>query len=90
MDGLLMDRMDYVALRFSVEQEVQNVLGVSLVDGDAFTDNVMRLLLQFVSGQEVKRQRAVRRFVTFRRKPETTVPGWAYRKPGISSRLPTI
>lgn len=85
-----MDRMDYVALRFAVEQEVHNVLGVSVVDADAFTNNVMRLLLQFVSGQEVKRQRAVRRFVTFRRKPETTVPSWAFRKPGISSRLPTL
>lgn len=85
-----MDRLDYMALRFAVEQEVHNVLGVSVVDGHAVTNNVMRLLLQFVSGQEVKRQRATRRFITFRRKPETTVPSWAYRKPGISSRLPTL
>jgi hypothetical protein len=88
-----MDRLDYQQLRFSVENEIRNAINsVDSVQLDCFvlTNSVMRLLLAAHSSSEVKRQRSKRQFLTFRRSPDMKAPSWAYRKPGIDSRLPTL
>lgn len=85
-----MERTDYLKLRFDVQQELANGVGTDYLDVDSLVSSVMRLFLHSLSDSEVKRQRAIRKFKTFRRNPEFKVPSWAYRKPGISSRLPTL
>lgn len=85
-----MERADYVKLRFNVQQELTTGIGSDFLDVDDLVSNLMRIFLLSLSDSEVKRQRANRRFKTFRRNPDITVPSWAYRKPGIRSRLPTL
>jgi len=85
-----MERTDYLKLRFDVQQELTSGMSSHFLDVDDLVSSVMRIFLRSLSDCEVKRQRASRRFKTFRRNPETTVPSWAYRKPGIRSRLPTL
>jgi len=84
-----MNKSAYQSLRWSVEADIRLLVrDESIVK--QITDNVMRSVLAEVSTQEVNRQRHKREFLTFRRNPEATVPGWAFRKPGIDSRLPTL
>jgi len=84
-----MDKSAYQLLRFSVENQVAN-LDSGVVDSTAFTNSLMRLFLQALSSEQVRQQSLKRELLTFRRRPDLTVPGWAFRKPGISSRLPTL
>jgi len=88
-----MNKSAYQQLRFSVLSEITDAIDssrLSSLDADVLTNNVMRLLLAACATAQVKEQRARREFLTFRRNPEATVPGWAFRKPGIDSRLPTL
>jgi hypothetical protein len=89
MDGLLMDRFDYQNLRFTVESQIVD-LDNGVLDRDAVINGVMRAFLQAVATSQVKRASAKRAFRTFRRDSEKKPPSWAFRKPGISSRLPTL
>lgn len=77
-----MDRVHYQKLRFDVEQAIHNGIADPALCSDAITNNVMRLLLQALSADHVKAQRSNREFKTFRRNPETKVPGWAYTPTG--------
>lgn len=84
-----MNKSAYQTLRWNVEADIRLfVRDESIVK--QLTDSVMRSVLAQVSTQEVTRQRRNREFLTFRRNPEATVPGWAFRNPGIDSRLPTL
>lgn len=85
-----MDRHDYQKLRFSVQQEIQASLDLSQVETDELTNNVMRLFLQTVSASEVKRQTITQQFKNFKRSPEVTAPSWAFKNPGLSSRIPAL
>lgn len=85
-----MDRHDYQKLRFSVQQELQASLGLPYAETDEITNNVMRLFLQTVSASEVKRQTIARQFKEFKRSPEISAPSWAFKNPGLSSRIPTL
>ena len=90
MDGFLMDRVAYQNLRFAVEMEFLNALNNPLCDERAGINSLMRLFLSALAQQEVTRQRAARKFKTFRRNPEAIAPSWAYRKPGTAPGFPTL
>ncbi|MGN7440658.1 hypothetical protein HBO23_07465 [Pseudomonas sp. WS 5532] len=84
-----MDKKQFQVLRWNVESDIRNhVTDETLIKSIA--NDVMRTILTDFAAQAVNRQRNNRQFLTFRRNPETTAPSWAYRKPGISSRLPTL
>ena len=89
-----MDKSSYQMLRFAVESEVYAAALQSGVVATADTDSLVNaLMLNFVrciSAEKVKSQRLRREFKTFRRSPDVKPPSWAYRKPGIDSRLPTL
>lgn len=85
-----MDRHDFQKLRFSVQQEFEVTLGLSQVETDEITNNVMRLFLQTISASEVKRQTIAQQFKNFKRSPEIPAPSWAFKNPGLSSRIPTL
>ncbi len=85
-----MDRVDYQNLRFEVECAVSSGMLDTSASSDDVTNSVMRLFLRAIASQEVKRQRINRDFKQFRRGAEIKSPGWAYREPGISDRLPTL
>ncbi|MFS2161105.1 hypothetical protein ACCD10_27785 [Pseudomonas sp. Pseusp122] len=76
-----MDKSTYQSLRFSVENEVAN-FNSGIVDTDALINSVMRLFLQAVSNEQVKRQTFKREFLTFRRRSDVIVPGWAFHPTG--------
>lgn len=84
-----MDRVDYQNLRFAVESQIVD-LDNGILDRDAVVNRVMRSFLQAVATSQVKRASSKRAFQTFRRDAKTKTPSWAFRKPGISSRLPTL
>ncbi|MBP1143231.1 hypothetical protein JOE33_000176 [Pseudomonas sp. PvP027] len=84
-----MDRLSYQQLRYAVESELVN-FNSGNADDSAFVNSLMRLFLQAASAEQVKSQLAKRKFLTFRRIPNLTPPGWAYRNPSLSSRLPTL
>ena len=84
-----MDKSAYQILRFSVESDIKNAFHDG-ADPDVLLNSVMRLFLSALSQQEVARQRCNRQFLTFRRNPDVKPPSWAFRKPGIDSRLPTL
>lgn len=84
-----MDRVDYQKLRFEVEMQLVDFDNSSL-DRDAVLNSIMRSFLQAVSSSQVKRISTRRTLATFRRDSKSTPPGWAYRKPGTDSRLPTL
>ena len=84
-----MDRVDYQNLRFSVEMQVAD-LDSGLIDRDALVNSIMRSFLQAVATSQVKRATTKRDFATFRRDKKVKPPSWAFSKPGISSRLPTL
>jgi hypothetical protein len=83
-----MGRVDYQNLRFSVENQLADY-DAGNCDSHALANSLMRLFLQAVSTEQVKRQMLKRDLVTFRRNPDLTPPSWAYRKPG-STQLPTL
>lgn len=88
-----MDRLDYQMLRYYVETEIAAAFGnpdTVQCDPSVLTSNIMRILLRAYSASEVKKQRSKREFLTFRRLPDIKAPSWAYRKPGIDSRLPKL
>jgi hypothetical protein len=84
-----MMKSDYQMLRYSVESEIANYDSGN-TDPVAFANSLMRLFLQASSSEQVKSQRAKREFLTFRRKPNSIPPGWAFRKPVDTSRLPQL
>lgn len=89
MDGFLMDKRQFQALRWNVEADIRNHLSdESLVNSIA--NDVMRTVLTELSSQAVSRQRNKRQFLTFRRNPEVIAPSWAYRKPGTVPGFPTL
>ena len=83
-----MDRIDYQALRFSVENQLADFDSCS-TDVRALANSLMRVFLQAMATQQVKRQVLKRELLTFRRDPNIIPPSWAYREPG-SNRLPTL
>lgn len=85
-----MDRVSYQNLRFAVEMEFLSALNNPQCDERAGINSLMRLFLSALAQQEVSRQRAARKFKTFRRNPEAIAPSWAYRKPGTVPGFPTL
>ena len=90
MDGVLMNRDTYQNLRFAVETQLLNAINDPQCDERAGINSLMRLFLSALAQQEVTRQRAARKFKTFRRNPEAIAPSWAYRKPGTAPGFPTL
>jgi len=84
-----MDKMDYQKLRFSVECHVASFVHDPVIAA-CLCNELMRDFITAISSAAVKRASAKRAFVTFRRDVETTVPSWAFRKPGIDTRLPRL
>ena len=84
-----MDRIDYQMLRFSVENQVADFES-GRIDSAALVNSVMRSFLQVVASTQIKQASGKRAFLTYRRHINSVPPSWAYRKPGISSRLPTL
>lgn len=84
-----MDKKQFQVLRWSIEADIRNhVSDETLVKSIA--NDVMRTVLVHFSSQAIARQRSKRQFLTFRRNPEATAPGWAYRKPGTVPGFPTL
>lgn len=83
-----MNKSTYQALRFSVENQLADHDSCNS-DSHALVNSLMRLFLQAMSTEQVKRQVLKRDLLTFRRYPKLTPPSWAYREPG-SNRLPTL
>jgi hypothetical protein len=94
MDGLLMNKSAYQQLRFAIEAEIYAAAiqagTVSVTDTDSCVNNIMRTVISVFASEEVRRQRLRQQFLTFRRSPDVKAPSWAYRKPGIDSRLPKL
>ena len=84
-----MTRNQYQILRQSVESEIADH-DSGRTDSIALANSLMRLFLQAQSAEQVRNQVSKRELLTFRRNPDAIAPSWAYRKPGISSRLPTL
>lgn len=84
-----MNRQEYMKLRFDVKQELGAVLRSSK-NVDVLTNNVMRLFLESIATDEIKRQVAMRQLNEFKRDPNIKAPSWAYRDPGLSDRNPTM
>jgi hypothetical protein len=83
-----MNKSAYQELRFSVENQIANHdSGDS--DSCALVNSLMRVFLQAMAAEQVKRQVLKRDLLTFRRDPKLIPPSWAYREPG-SNRLPTL
>lgn len=89
-----MDKSAYQMLRFAIEAEIHAAAlqsgMVAVGDTDSCVNSIMRTVISVFASQEVKRQRVRKQFLTFRRSPDMKAPSWAYRKPGIDSRLPTL
>lgn len=83
-----MDRVDYQNLRFTVENQIAD-FDSGNSDSSALVNSLMRVFLQAMATEQVKRQVLKRELLTFRRDPKLIPPGWAYREPG-SNRLPTL
>ncbi|EKT4503703.1 hypothetical protein QVM48_27925 [Pseudomonas soli] len=83
-----MDKQQFRVLRWNVESKIR-----LYIDDESsvvkLTNEVMRTLLDELSAQVTERNRKRRDFLTFRRDPEVSVPGWAYRKPGTAPGFPT-
>lgn len=84
-----MDKQSFKLLRWTVESDVRRYVEDEAVV-EKLASDIMRSLLSEISAQAVKRQKNKRDFLTFRRNPDVTVPGWAYRKPGIAPGFPTL
>ncbi|MDT3734536.1 hypothetical protein [Pseudomonas soli] len=83
-----MDKQQFRVLRWNVESKIR-----LYIDDESsvvkLANEVMRTLLDELSAQVTERNRKRRDFLTFRRDPEVSVPGWAYRKPGTAPGFPT-
>lgn len=84
-----MDKSNYQSLRYSVGEQVDS-FDSGVITADALTNSVMRLFLQAMAAEQVRRQVSKRQLLTFRRSSVPKAPSWAYREPGISDRLPTL
>ncbi|MCE1097544.1 hypothetical protein [Pseudomonas asiatica] len=84
-----MDKQQFRVLRWDVESKIR-----LYIDDESsvmkLTNEVMRALLDELSAQVTERNRKRRGFLTFKRDPEVSVPGWAYRKPGTAPGFPTL
>jgi len=78
-----MDRVDYQNLRFAVENQIVDHDN-GHIDSTDLVNSVMRIFLQAISTDQVKRQVSKRQLLTFRRDKQVTVPGWAFRAPGTN------
>jgi len=85
-----MEREAYLNLRAQVHEVICDAMQSTVADPETTTNNVMRTLLQTLTAADIKRQRSLQELKNFRRDPDATAPSWAYREPGISSRLPTL
>ncbi|WP_443691448.1 hypothetical protein [Pseudomonas sp.] len=81
MDGVLMTRVDYQNLRFTVENQIADH-DSGHIDSTALANSIMRVFLQAISVEQVKSQVSRRQLLTFRRDKQVTVPAWAFRVPG--------
>jgi hypothetical protein len=81
MGGVLMTRVDYQNLRFTVENQIADH-DSGRIDSTALVNSVMRVFLQAISADQVKSQVSRRQLLTFRRDKQVTVPAWAFRVPG--------
>lgn len=84
-----MSKSEYQMLRFAVENQIAD-LESGCIDSAALVNSIMRSFLQVVAATQVKQASGKRAFRTFRRDAPSNPPSWAHRKPGISSRLPTL
>lgn len=84
-----MERSAYQNLRFQVESEIVNFDECNS-DRDALLNSVMRLFIQAMAAEQVKRQISKRQLLTFRRDIQVSLPNWALTNPALSSRLPTL
>jgi hypothetical protein len=89
MDGFLMQRQDYLKLRFSVEQEVSSSMD-NEVEAKLLVNNVMRLFLHSIISTQLKRHKVTQQFNDFKRSNQTPMPSWAFNNPGLSDRIPTL
>ena len=79
-----MDRVQYQMLRYSVENEIADY-DSGRSDPNALANSLMRLFLQAQSAEQVRNQHAKRKLLTFRRRPDVIVPGWAFHPTGRNS-----
>ncbi len=79
-----MNRVAYQNLRFEVLSIVHDSQRSTVFSVDDVTNLLMRTFLHAVAVSEVQQTKARRNFLTFRRNPETIVPGWAFRVPGTT------
>lgn len=89
-----MHKSTYQMLRFAIEAEINAAAlqsgMVATCDTHSCVNAIMRTVISVFASEEVRRQRLRKQFLTFRRSPDMKAPSWAYRKPGIDSRLPTL
>jgi hypothetical protein len=84
-----MDASTYQTIRFAVECNVRlHCSDESIIK--SLVDDLMRVFLASINAVHVSESKSRRQFLTFRRSPDIKPPSWAYRKPGIDSRLPTL
>lgn len=76
-----MDRVDYQNLRFTVENQIADH-DSGHIDSADLANSIMRVFLQAISSDQVKRQFSKRQLLTFRRDKQVTVPGWAFHPTG--------
>ncbi len=84
-----MDKSNVQVLRWEIESSVRQ----HIQDDDialALTNQIMLNVLDNFASQAVARNAKKKHFLTFRRTPGVTVPGWAYRKPGTVPGFPTL
>jgi hypothetical protein len=82
---MFMNRVSYQNLRFEVEGILLNELANnSCADSCRITNLLMRSFLAASLESSKADARAKRQFVTFRRKSDVTVPGWAFKAPGTT------
>ena len=84
-----MSKSEYQLLRWSVESHIN--LYVSDADvARSLCNEIMRTFVQSLSASQIKQASGKRAFRTFRRDAKVIPPSWAFSKPGISSRLPSL
>jgi len=88
LEHKVVNKSVYQQLRFSVENQIADHHSGN-ADSCALVNSLMRVFLQAMATEQVKRQVLKRDMLTFRRDPKLNPPSWAYREPD-SNRLPTL
>jgi hypothetical protein len=84
-----MNKVDYQNLRFFVESTLADSID-DPVSVRAVCNQLMGQFVRAMADSQVKQASSKRAFKTFRRDLNVLPPSWAYRKPGIDSRLPKL